>query len=86
MRHMGQSESQAWVNYPKPEEVYQHYKGGLYTVISMATDSRDDSPVVVYRSVLFGSVHVRPLSEWFEEVETKDNLNREAKTERFKKA
>lgn len=58
--------------YPLPGEIYDHYKGGRYEVITLAKHTEaegDDEDVVVYKSVSFGSVHVRPLKMWFEEVE-----------------
>ncbi len=57
-----------FVEYPKIGGIYQHYKGGLYEVISLGKYSVDDSTVVIHKSILFGSVHVRPLSEWSDSV------------------
>jgi hypothetical protein len=50
--------------YPIIGGLYRHYKGGLYEVISMATHTETNEVVVVYKSIHFGSVHVRPLSSW----------------------
>lgn len=58
-----------YVHYPVVGGTYKHYKGGRCKVITMATHSETDEPVVVYKSILFGSVHVRPLSMWFDKVE-----------------
>ena len=52
--------------YPDINRLYKHYKGGKYEVISMATHSETGEAVVVYKSIHFGSVYVRPLSQWFE--------------------
>jgi hypothetical protein len=49
--------------------LYQHYKGGLYTVIDMAKHSENLEDMVVYRSELHGTLWVRPASMFFEEVE-----------------
>lgn len=57
-----------WVEYPIPGQTYRHYKGGLYKVISMSTDSETGKPYVVYESLLFGSILHRPLEMWFEEI------------------
>jgi hypothetical protein len=55
--------------YPVINGVYKHYKGGLYKVLSMATHSETNEPMVVYQSLLFGSIYVRPLSIWNESVQ-----------------
>jgi hypothetical protein len=54
--------------YPKINATYKHYKGGLYQVITLANCTDRNIPVVVYKSLLFGSVYTRELDEWFEEV------------------
>ncbi len=54
------------VIYPSIGAQYRHYKGGLYEVITMATHSETAEAMVVYKSLLFGSVYVRPLTMWFE--------------------
>ena len=46
--------------YPLPGERYQHYKGGIYEIISMATHTETKEIMVVYKSINFGSVYVRP--------------------------
>ena len=58
-----------YVNYPEPDKLYRHYKGGLYKIISLATHTETGEKLVVYSSVLFGSVYVRPLSIWSSTVE-----------------
>ena len=50
--------------YPLPGQRYKHYKGGTYEIISMATHSETDEKLVVYKSINFGSVYVRPLEIW----------------------
>lgn len=59
-------------NYPLPSEIWKHYKGGVYRVISLATHTETNEPMVVYQSVPFGSVYVRPLKMW-EELVTLEN-------------
>ena len=54
------------VNYPLLRKTYRHYKGGLYTVILMATHTETGESMVVYSSNLFGSNYSRPLSSWNE--------------------
>lgn len=51
-----------------PEEIWQHYKGGNYEIVTLAVDTETDERVVVYQSISFGSVHVRPLAIWEEMV------------------
>ena len=48
--------------------LYRHFKGGLYTVVGVATDSETEQPVVVYRSA-DGRLWVRPATMWSELVE-----------------
>ncbi len=55
-----------FVNYPKIGKLYNHYKGGEYEVITLAKHTETEEDFVVYKSTLFGSVYVRPLSMWFE--------------------
>lgn len=52
-----------------PGDIYRHYKGGKYKVITLANHSETQEPMVVYQSLSFGSTHVRPLEMWDEEVE-----------------
>ena len=56
------------INYPIVNGEYKHYKGGLYKVITLATHSETNEKLVVYKSLLFGSVHVRPLDMWFDQI------------------
>lgn len=69
----------SFVRYPEVGKQYNHYKGGVYEVISMATHSETDEVLVIYKSVLFGSVYARPLAMWFDEITTDSG----AKVERF---
>ena len=61
-------------NYPMPGSTYYHYKGGRYEVLTLAKHSETDEDMVVYRSIHFGSFHVRPLSMWFEHVVNSDGV------------
>lgn len=49
-----------------PGDVYGHYKGGVYEVITMATHTETQEQMVVYRSLVFGTIYVRPYSVWRE--------------------
>lgn len=53
-------------NYPIPGEWYQHFKGGIYEIVTLAKHSESDEDHVVYKSIPFGGVYVRPLSMWNE--------------------
>lgn len=69
-----------YLDYPRINGIYQHYKGGHYKVLMLAKHSETNDTVVVYQSIHFGSYHVRPLPMWSEEVEIKGGPN----VQRFK--
>ena len=52
------------MEYTLPGQRYKHYKGGTYEVITLATHTETGEKLVVYRSINFGSVYVRPLDIW----------------------
>ena len=56
-------------NYPLPNEIYLHYKGGTYEIVSMANHSETMEKMVVYRSLNFGTYYVRPFVEWIKPVD-----------------
>jgi hypothetical protein len=55
--------------------VYQHFKGGLYQVLGVGSDSETQKEVVIYQA-LYGSfgLWVRPLEMFMEEVVKEDYL------------
>jgi hypothetical protein len=57
-----------YIHYPLPGEKYQHYKGGKYEVICLANHTDNNEPLVIYKSLSFGSIYARPLTEWIEMV------------------
>ena len=56
-------------DYPLPGEIWKHYKGGTYKIITLATHTETDEVLVVYQSIPFGSMYVRPLSIWEEVID-----------------
>lgn len=54
------------IHYPMPGERWKHYKGGVYEIITLANHSETQEPLVIYKSIPFGSVYARPLSMWHE--------------------
>lgn len=57
---------------PKPGEVFKHYKGDSYRVVSLALHSNDDEWMVVYEPLYenpAAPLFTRPLREWGETVE-----------------
>ena len=66
-------------NYPVEGAVYTHYKGALYTVLFVATNSTNASDgrrLVVYRSRTGGEVYARDLEEFIEDVTWSDGVLR----------
>ena len=56
------------IKYPEIGGKYQHYKGGQYEVMSLAIHSETSEPLVIYKSLLFGSVYARPLAMWYDKI------------------
>ena len=61
---------------PKIGLVYKHFKGNLYEVLMMSTDTRSGEDMVIYKCLKTSLVFNRPLEEWFDII---DDLG----TERF---
>jgi hypothetical protein len=53
-------------------KTYLHFKGGKYRVLFEGFHADNKEPVVIYVSMIYGTVWVRNLSEWNEEVEWPD--------------
>lgn len=57
---------------PKIGEVYEHYKGDHYEVVTLALHSNDEEWMVIYKPLYESPdalLFTRPLREWREEVE-----------------
>ena len=52
------------MNYPIPNAIYKHYKGGLYRVLFLSKHTETDEILVNYQSIHFGSYYSRSLEEW----------------------
>lgn len=53
---------------PLPGQTWQHYKGGIYEIITCATHTESAEILVIYQSISFGTIYARPLSIWVEAV------------------
>lgn len=69
--------------YPLPGNIYYHYKGGTYEIVSMATHTETNEKLVVYKSLNFGSFYARPFDVFSSKVEVEDELGNKSEVNRF---
>jgi hypothetical protein len=63
---------------PLPGQIWQHYKGGIYEIITCSTHTENAEILVIYQSISFGTIYARPLSMWFDELPA-ENARRKVK-------
>ena len=55
---------------PQPNEIYRHFKGNYYQIVTMATDSETNEEMVVYKAMYGeGKVYVRALDMFLSEID-----------------
>ena len=51
-----------------PDQYWTHYKGGVYKILAVAVKEDTLEPVIVYESLKHGTIWVRTVKNWEEEV------------------
>ena len=56
---------------PRPQEIYRHFKGNIYQIITLARHSEDGMKMVVYQQMYAPyEVYVRPLEMFMSRIDT----------------
>lgn len=60
-----------WNDFARPQDgqIYQHYKGGTYEIVSTGFLEDSEAPCVVYRSLEKNIVWVRTAKNFLEDIE-----------------
>lgn len=70
---------------PRPQEIYRHFKGNIYQIITLARHSEDGGRMVVYQQMYEPfEVYVRPLEMFMSRIDTRKYPN-EKQVYRFEK-
>ena len=70
---------------PRPQEIYRHFKGNIYQIITLARHSEDGTKMVVYQQLYAPyEVYVRPLEMFMSRIDTRKYPN-ERQVYRFEK-
>ncbi len=70
---------------PRPQEIYRHFKGNVYQIITIARHSESKIKMVVYQQLYAPyEVYVRPLDMFMSKIDTKKYPN-EKQNYRFEK-
>jgi len=56
---------------PKPGEIYQHFKGSQYVVVTVGTHTETEEDCVVYHGRGSDKIWIRSLKMWNEQVDGK---------------
>ena len=70
---------------PRPQEIYRHFKGNIYQIITIARHSETGVKMVVYQQLYAPyEVYVRPLEMFMSKIDTQKYPN-EKQTYRFER-
>ncbi len=59
---------------PNVGELWRHYKGGVYEILSVAQHTENEEWLVVYQSMGYTVPHIRPLLMWNDTVEDRKGV------------
>ena len=64
----GQDYVRSLQNEYRPGDYWTHYKGGVYQILSLGVKEDTGEAMVVYKSLKHGTVWIRTLSNWNDDV------------------